>query len=75
MMVAKLIAQGFIYMNFQSDKNGSKSQTSYVFTLNNGAISWNSFKQGIITNYKYNIVSKAIKKTVKSTSILLNSEW
>ena len=31
--------------NFQSDRNDSKSQSSYVFTLNGGAVSWKSSKQ------------------------------
>ena len=30
--------------NFQSDKNDSKSQSGYVFTLNGGAVSWKSSK-------------------------------
>ena len=46
----------------------SKSISGYVFTLNDGAVSWKSFQQQIIsdsvTEAEYITVSEAIKKAV-----------
>ena len=39
-----LIISGYTDANFQSDRDDSKSQSSYVFILNGGAISWKSSK-------------------------------
>ena len=40
-----LIVNGYSDASFQSDRDDSKSQSGYVFTLNGGAIHWNSSKQ------------------------------
>ena len=40
-----LIVNGYNDANFQSNRDDSESQSSYVFTLNGGAISWKSSKQ------------------------------
>ena len=40
-----LIVEGYSDASFQSDRDDSKSQSSYVFTLNGGAVSWKSSKQ------------------------------
>jgi hypothetical protein len=37
--------------SFQSDINDSKSQSKYVFTLNNGVVSWKSHKQEITIDF------------------------
>ena len=46
----------------------SKSISKYVFTVNDGAVSWKSSKQPIlsssITEAEYITASEAIKKTV-----------
>ena len=39
-----LIISGYIDANFQSDRDDSKSQSGYVFTLNVGVVSWKSSK-------------------------------
>ena len=40
-----LIFEGHSNANFQSDRDDSKAQSGYVFTLNGGAVSWKSSKQ------------------------------
>ena len=40
-----LIVNGYSDASFQSNRNDSKSQSGYVFTLNGGAVSWKSSKQ------------------------------
>ena len=39
-----LIVEGYSDVSFQSDRDDSKSQSGYVFTLNGGAVSWKSSK-------------------------------
>ena len=39
-----LIVGGYTDASFQSDRDDSKSQLGYVFTLNGGTISWKSSK-------------------------------
>ena len=43
-----LHVKGYTDANFQSDRDDSKSQSGYVFTLNGGAVSWKSSKQETI---------------------------
>ena len=43
---AELQVCGFTDASFQSDKDDCKSQSCYIFTLNGGAVSWKSSKQG-----------------------------
>ena len=63
-----LIVNGYIDASFQSDKDDSKSQSGYVFTLNGGAVSWKSSKQETIadstTESEYIVASKAAKEAV-----------
>ena len=40
-----LNVEGYSDANFHSDRDDSKSQSGYVFTLNGGAVSWKSSKQ------------------------------
>ena len=53
---------------FQFDRDDSKSQSGYVFTLNGGVDSWKSFKQEMTANStteeKYIVESKAAKEVV-----------
>ena len=39
-----LHVKGYIDVSFQSDRDDSKSQSRYVFTLNSGAIIWKGSK-------------------------------
>ena len=40
-----LHVKGYTDASFQYDKDDSKSQSGYVFTLNGGAVSWKNSKQ------------------------------
>ena len=39
-----LIVSRYIDVSFQSNKDNSKSQSSYLFTMNGGTVGWKSFK-------------------------------
>jgi hypothetical protein len=41
----ELTVMGYTDASFQTDKDDSKSQSGFVFTLNGDAISWKSSKQ------------------------------
>jgi len=41
----ELVVTGYTDASFQSDKDDSKSQLGFVFTIKGGAISWKSSKQ------------------------------
>ena len=43
--VEELVVTGYTDASFQTDKDDSKSQSGYVFTINGGAVSWKSSKQ------------------------------
>ena len=62
------IVSGYTDASFQSDRDDSKSQLGYVFTLNGSAVSWKSSKQETIadsiTESECIIASKAAKETV-----------
>ena len=57
-----------IDVSFQSDRDDSKSQSGYVFTLNGGAVSWKSSKQEMTadstTESEYIAASEAAKEAV-----------
>ena len=63
-----LIMEGYSDASFQSDRDDSKSQSGYVFTLKGGAVSWKSSKQEMIadstTDSEYIAASKAAKGAV-----------
>ena len=42
---SELKLEDYIDSSFQSDPDNSKSILEYVFTLNDGEVSWKSFKQ------------------------------
>ena len=41
---SELHVKGYMDANFQYDRDDSKSQSGYVFTLNGGVVSWKSSK-------------------------------
>jgi len=43
-----LIVKGYVDASFNTDPDGSKSQTGYIFMLNGGAVSWRSCKQSTV---------------------------
>src|SRR6187401_3007630 len=45
----ELVVNDYVDSSFYTDPNDSKSQTGYVFLLNDGAISWCSSKQSVVT--------------------------
>ena len=45
-----LHVKGYTYANFQSNRDDSKSQSGYVFTLNSRVASWKSLKQETIAD-------------------------
>ena len=44
----ELVVNGYIDASFDTDPDDSKSQTGYMFILNDGAVSWCSSKQSIV---------------------------
>ena len=60
--------EGYTDSSFQSDSHDSKSISEYVFILNDGAVSWKSSKQqivsGLITEAEYIAASEAIKEAI-----------
>ena len=64
----ELIVTGYTDASFQTDKDDSKFQSGYVFTMNGGAISWKSSKQETVANStteaKYIAASEAAKEGV-----------
>ena len=60
-----LVVTGYTDASFQTDKDDSKSQSDYVFTINSGAISRKSSKQETVadstTEAKYIAASEAAK--------------
>ncbi|XP_074300683.1 secreted RxLR effector protein 161-like [Silene latifolia] len=59
---------GYTDANYASDKDDSKSTSGYVFTLNGGAVSWRSSKQGTVddsvTEAEYIAACDAAKEAV-----------
>ncbi|KAK8613067.1 hypothetical protein V6N13_104389 [Hibiscus sabdariffa] len=55
-------------LNFQTDKDDSRSQSGFVFCLNGGAVSWKSSKQDTIadstTEAEYIVASEAANEAV-----------
>ena len=46
----ELEVTGYTDASFQTDKDDSKSQSGYIFCLNNGAVSWKSSKQETVAD-------------------------
>ena len=66
--VEELVVMGYTDASFQIDKDDSKSQSGYEFTINGGAVSWKSSKQETVadstTEAEYIVVSEAAKEGV-----------
>ena len=44
----ELVVNGYVDASFDTDPDGSKSQTGYIFILNGGAVGWCSSKQSVV---------------------------
>ncbi|KAL9245985.1 hypothetical protein vseg_019575 [Gypsophila vaccaria] len=64
----ELCAKGYIDASFQTDRDDSKSQSGFVFTLNGAAVSWKSSKQSVIEDStaesEYIAASEAAKEAI-----------
>ena len=64
----ELCAKGYTDASFQTDRDDSKSQSGYVFTVNGAAVSWKSSKQSVIadstTESEYIAASEAAKEAI-----------
>ena len=64
----ELVVSGYADASFQTDKDDFKSQSGYIFCLNNGAVSWKSSKQDTVadstTEAEYIAASEAAKEAV-----------
>jgi hypothetical protein len=71
----KLTVMGYTDASFQTDKDDSKSQSGFVFTLNGGAVSWKSSKQDTVTystmEAEYIAASEATKEGVWMRKFLI----
>ena len=63
-----LHVKGYTNVSFQSDRDDSKSQSGYIFTLNDGTISWKSSKpettDDSTNEVEYIVASKETKEAV-----------
>jgi hypothetical protein len=64
----ELVVKGYNDASFQTHANDSKSQFSFVFCVNGGAVSWKSFKQDTVADStietEYIVASKAAKEAI-----------
>ena len=64
----ELIVTGYTDASFQTNKDDSKSQSGYVFTINGGVVSWKSYKQETVADFtteaEYIAASEATKEGV-----------
>ena len=64
----ELCAKGYTDASFQTDRDDSKSQSGFVFTLNGAAVSWKSSKQTVTadstTESEYIAASEAAKEAI-----------
>ena len=44
----ELVVNGYVDASFNTDLDDSKSQSSYVFILNDGVVSWCNSKQSVV---------------------------
>ena len=63
-----MVVIGYTDASFQTDKDDFRSQSGYVFCLNDGAVSWESSKQDTVANStteaEYITASSAAKEAV-----------
>ncbi|CAA0827399.1 cysteine-rich RLK (RECEPTOR-like protein kinase) 8, partial [Striga hermonthica] len=73
-----LLPLGYSDSDFQSDRDESKSTSSYVFTLGGGAISWRSAKQKCVADStmeaEYIAASEAAKEAIWLRNFLVDLE-
>ena len=71
----ELVVIGYTDASFQTDRDDSKSQSGFVFTLNGGAVSWKSSKQETVadstTEAEYIAASEAAKEGVWIRNFLI----
>ena len=71
----ELTVTGYTDASFQTDKDDSKSQSGFLFTLNSGAVSWKSSKQDTVadstTEAEYIAASEAAKEGVCMRKFLI----
>jgi len=64
----ELVVMGYTDTSFQTDKDDSKPQSGYMFTINGGAVSWKSSKRETVadstTEAEYIAASEAAKEGV-----------
>ena len=64
----ELVMRGYSDAGFESDPDDYKSQTGYVFTINEGVVNWKSCKQSTLadstTESEYIAASEASKEAV-----------
>lgn len=64
----ELEVNGFTDASFQTDRDDHRSQSGYIFCLNNGAVSWKSSKQETVadstTEAEYIAAAEAAKEAV-----------
>ena len=63
---------GYTVSDFQSDRNNSKSTSSYVFTLGGGAIAWRSVKQKCVSDSTMEVEYVAAFEAAKEAVWLKN---
>jgi hypothetical protein len=72
----ELTVMGYTDASFQTDKDDSKSQSGFVFTLNGGAVSWKSSKQDTVADSTmeagYIAASEAAKEGVWMRKFLID---
>jgi hypothetical protein len=71
----ELTVKGYTDARFQTNKDDSKSQSGFVFTLNGGAVSWKSSKQDTVadstTEAEYIAALEAAKEGVWMRKFLI----
>ena len=71
----ELVVTAYTDTSFQSDKDDSKSQSGFVFTINGGAVSWKSSKQETVADstieVDYIAASEAAKEGVWIRNFLI----
>ena len=75
---SELKVSGYTIACFQTDKDGYKSQSGYVFLLNGGAVSWKNTEQATIidstTEAEYIAASEAAKEVVWMRKFIMELE-
>jgi len=72
----ELVVMGYTDASFQTDKDNSRSQSDYVFTINGGVVRWKSSKQETVTDStteaEYIAASEAAKEGVWIRKFLIH---